>query len=39
LGEVASGTTKATGAVPLRFSNKHAHLVYNAMTAKGPVAP
>jgi hypothetical protein len=38
LGEVASGTTKATGAVPLRFSNKHAHLVYNAMTSKGPVA-
>jgi hypothetical protein len=39
LGEVASGTTKATGAVPLRFSNRHAHLVYNAMTSKGPVAP
>ena len=38
LGEVASGTTKATGAVPLRFSNKHAHLVYNAMTSKGAVA-
>jgi hypothetical protein len=38
-GEVASGTTKATGAVPLRFSNKHAHLVYNAMTVNGPVAP
>jgi len=24
--------------VPLRFSGKHAHLVYNAMTSKGPVA-
>ena len=39
LGEVASGTTRATGAVPLRFASKHAHLVYNAMTSKGPVAP
>jgi hypothetical protein len=39
LGEVASGTTKANGAVPLRFTAKHAHLVYNAMTSKGPVAP
>jgi hypothetical protein len=38
-GEVASGTTRATGAVPLRFANKHAHLVYNAMTSNGPVAP
>lgn len=37
-GEVASGTTRATGAVPLRFAGKHAHLVYNAMTSKGPVA-
>ena len=39
LAEVASGTTRATGAVPLRFANRHAHLVYNAMTSKGPVAP
>jgi hypothetical protein len=38
-GEVASGTTRATGAVPLRFANKHAHLVYNAMTSRGPAAP
>ncbi len=37
-GEVASGTTKATGAVPLRFTNRHTHLVYNAMTSKGLVA-
>jgi hypothetical protein len=38
-GEVASGTTRATGAVPLRFADKHAHLVYNAMTSRGPAAP
>ncbi len=38
-GEVASGTTKATGAVPLRFASKHAHLVHNAMTSNGPLAP
>ena len=37
--EVASDTTRATGAVPLRFARKHAHLLYNAMTSKGPVAP
>jgi hypothetical protein len=37
--EVASGTTRATGAVPLRFAKKHAHLLYNAMTSQGPVAP
>ncbi len=34
--EVASGTTKATGAVPLDFAGKHAHLVHNAMTSAGP---
>jgi hypothetical protein len=36
LGEVASGTTMATGAVPLRFNAKHAHLVHNEMTSSGP---
>jgi hypothetical protein len=35
--EVASGTTRATGAVPLDFAKKHAHLVYNAMTSNGPI--
>ena len=39
LAEVASGTTRATGAVPLRFAHKHAHLVYNALTSRGPAAP
>ena len=36
--EVASGTTRATGAVPLRFNAKHAHLVYNVMSSAGPKA-
>lgn len=36
--EVASGTTKATGAVPLDFTNSHAHFVNNAMTSEGPKA-
>lgn len=36
LAEVASGRTRATGAVPLSFEKSHAHLVYNAMTADGP---
>ena len=36
LAEVASGTTKATGAVSLGFVKKHAHLVFNAMTSAGP---
>jgi hypothetical protein len=36
LAEVASGTTKATGAVALGFAKKHAHLVFNAMTSAGP---
>ena len=34
--EVASGTTKATGAVPLEFAKSHAHVVHNAMTSSGP---
>ena len=33
--EVASGTTKATGAVPLDFSNSHAHFADSVMTSKG----
>ena len=36
LAEVARGTTKATGVVPLEFKDSHAHLVYNAMTSSGP---
>ena len=36
LGEVASGTTKGTGAVSLDFSNSHAHFVHNTMTSAGP---
>lgn len=36
--EVASGTTRANGTVPLQFSNSHAHLVDNAMTANGPMS-
>jgi hypothetical protein len=39
LAEIASGTTTATGAVPLRFAHRHAHLVYNALTSEGPAAP
>ena len=34
--EVASGTTKATGAVPLELAKSHAQIVYNAMTSSGP---
>ena len=34
--EIASGTTTATGAVPLSFTHSHAHLVQNAMTSEGP---
>ena len=33
--EVASGATKATGAVPLDFSNSHAHFADSVMTSKG----
>jgi hypothetical protein len=36
--EVASGTTRASGAVTLNFRNTHAHLVDNAMTSSGPMA-
>ena len=33
--EVASGTTKATGEVPLEFSASHAHMVNNTLTSRG----
>jgi hypothetical protein len=36
--EVASGTTRATGKVPLDFANTHAHVVHNRLTSQG-VAP
>ena len=35
LAEVASGTTKATGAVPLAFAKSHAHFAKNALTSSG----
>jgi hypothetical protein len=35
LAEVASGTTKATGVVPLSFAKSHAHLVHNQVTVGG----
>lgn len=35
LAEVASGTTKATGAVPLEFSDSHAHFAESTMTSRG----
>lgn len=35
LAEVASGTTKATGAVPLEFTNSHAHIADSIMTSAG----
>lgn len=35
LAEVASGTTRGTGVIPLQFSNSHAHLVYNRLTSSG----
>ena len=35
LAEVASGTTRATGAVPLEFQNSHAHFVENRFTSRG----
>jgi hypothetical protein len=35
LAEVASGATKGTGAVPLDFSNSHAHFADSVMTSKG----
>ena len=38
LAEVASGSTRATGKVPLESTNTHAHVVHNRLTAQG-VAP
>jgi len=38
LSEVASGSTRAGSPVPLRFADRHAHLVYNTITSAGPVA-
>jgi hypothetical protein len=35
--EVASGTTKATGTVPLEFANSHAHLANATLTSSGRV--
>jgi hypothetical protein len=35
LAEVASGTTRATGKVPLEFANTHAHVVHNRLTSQG----
>jgi hypothetical protein len=37
IAEVASGTTKATGAVPLEFANSHAHFTDTTMTSGGLV--
>lgn len=38
IAEVASGTTKASGQVPLDFTNSHAHFVDITLTSKGVVA-
>ncbi len=38
LAEVASGTTKATGEIPLDFAKSHAHLVYNRTSSSGIAA-
>ena len=35
LAEVASGTTRATGKIPLDFTNTHAHVVQNRLTSHG----
>ena len=35
LAEVAMGTTRASGAVPLELDKSHAHLVYNRMSSAG----
>jgi len=35
IAEVASGTTKASGAIPLDFANSHAHFAAAALTSKG----
>ncbi|MCZ6862227.1 MAG: DUF1326 domain-containing protein [Alphaproteobacteria bacterium] len=37
LAEVAMGRTKATGAVPLEFTDSHAHFVHNEMTSGGVI--
>lgn len=37
LAEVAKGTTKGTGAVPLSFENSHAHIVNNVTTSSGVI--
>ncbi len=37
LAEVAMGRTKATGAVPLEFTESHAHFVHNEMTSGGVI--
>jgi hypothetical protein len=34
LAEVASGTTHATGKIPLDFANTHAHVVENRLTSQ-----
>lgn len=36
--EVARGRTRASGIVPLEFTNSHAHLVHNTMTSGGVAA-
>ena len=38
IAEVASGTTKAIGDVPLEFTNSHSHFVDITLTSKGVVA-
>ena len=38
IAEVASGTTKATGAVPLAFADSHAHLAAGTFTSGGLAA-
>lgn len=35
IAEVASGTTKASGAVPLEFANSHAHFARSSLTSSG----
>jgi hypothetical protein len=35
LAEVASGTTRATGKIPLEFTDTHAHVVHNRLTSQG----
>jgi hypothetical protein len=38
IAEVASGTTKATGAIPLEFTNSHAHFSDSTITSSGLAA-